>query len=82
MSTDGTGAKLSAKLYDASGNEVPYALNAGEYTLKVTSDDYKLSGTTELKITIGKVDLTTLEVGNIIKWNLVAGGGVPPCRLG
>ena len=73
VSTDGTGAKLSAKLYDASGNEVPYALNAGEYTLKVTSDDYKLSGTTELKITIGKVDLTTLEVGNIIKWNLVAG---------
>ena len=64
---------LDAKLYDAEGNEVAQAVNAGTYTLKITSDDYKLSGTTEMTITIGKVDLASTEVGELELWNDVAG---------
>ncbi len=69
----GASPELTATLYDSEGNKVDSAVEAGEYTLKVTSDSYKLSGTTELKVTIHKVDLTTLEVGRIVKWNDVAG---------
>ena len=69
----GGSPELTATLYDSEGNKVDSAVEAGEYTLKVTSDSYKLSGTTELKVTIHKVDLTTLEVGRIVKWNDVAG---------
>lgn len=56
------------------GDEVVQsAVNAGEYELVITSDWYKLSGTTVVPVTIAKVDLTSLEVGAIKKWNGVAG---------
>ena len=64
---------LKRAVVDAEGNPVDSATDAGSYKLVVTSDWYKLSGTTELPITIGKVDLTTLEVGQIEMWNAVAG---------
>ncbi len=66
-------ADLKKAVVDAEGNPVDSATDAGSYKLVVTSDWYKLSGTTELPITIGKVDLTTLEVGQIEMWNAVAG---------
>ena len=64
---------LVAKLYKADGTEVSSAVDAGEYYLEVTSDSYKLSGTVRLPITIGKVDLSTLKVGKLVKWNGIAG---------
>ena len=66
-------ADLKKTVVDADGNTVDAAVDAGEYKLVVTSDWYKLSGTTELPITINKVDLTTLEIGELEKWNNVAG---------
>lgn len=78
--SSGAGAQLTAKLYDADGNEVDYAINAGTYTLKVTSDDYMLSGTTEMTVTIGKVDLESAEIGEIVRWNDVAGQEYLPIR--
>ncbi|MCF6413258.1 S-layer homology domain-containing protein [Collinsella tanakaei] len=66
-------AEFDAELVDSEGNELDEAVNAGEYKLVVTSDWYKISGTTELPITIGKVDLSTLSVEALQKWNLVAG---------
>ena len=39
----------------------------------MTSESYKLSGTTELKVTIHKVDLASTEVGELELWNDVAG---------
>ena len=70
---DAVADDLKRAVVDAEGNEVDSATDAGSYKLVVTSDWYKLSGTTELPITIGKVDLTTLEVGEIEMWNAVAG---------
>ena len=72
VSTD-SGMGLTAKLYKADGTEISSAVDAGEYYLEVTSDSYKLSGTVRLPITIGKVDLSTLEVGKLVKWNGIAG---------
>ena len=55
-------------------SSVDSAVDAGDYKLVVTSEWYMLqNGTTELPVTIGKVDLSTLEVGAIKKWNDVAG---------
>ena len=73
MAENGYKPNLTVKLYDAEGKEVDQILNAGEYKLKVTSDAYKLSGTTEMKITIGKVDLTSAQISKLVKWNDVAG---------
>ena len=64
---------LKVKLVDSKGNTVTEAVEAGEYKLVVTSDMYKLSGTTELPVTIAKVDLTTLKIGELEKWNDVSG---------
>ena len=64
---------LKRAVVDAEGNPVDSATDAGSYKLVVTSDWYKLSGTTELPITIGKVDLTTLAINKLLKWNDVAG---------
>ena len=48
--------------YDSEGRVVKGALTeAGTYTLKVTSDSYKLSGTTEMTVTIGKLDLSDVK---------------------
>ena len=66
-------AALKKTLVDSEGKEVKEAKAAGTYTLKVTSDKYQLSGTTDLPVTIAKVDLTKVEVGALEQWNVVAG---------
>ena len=52
----------SVKYYNAEGKEVGKIVNAGTYTLKVTSSQYKISGTTEMTITVGKLDLSNVKV--------------------
>ena len=62
--------KIAADLYDANGKKVPSAgtADAGEYTLKLTSEDYELTGTTEIPVTINKVDLSQLKVNATKTW--------------
>ena len=64
------GDKITADLYDANGKKVSSAgtADAGEYTLKLTSEDYELTGTTEIPVTIKKVDLSQLEVNAMKAW--------------
>ncbi|WP_273398291.1 S-layer homology domain-containing protein [Thermophilibacter mediterraneus] len=64
---------IVSALYDSEGNLVRTAVDAGSYELRVTSDWYRLSGTTTLPITINEVDLTTAKVGALEKWNQIAG---------
>ena len=45
---------LTVKFYNADGKQVSKVVNAGTYTMKVTSSKYKLAGTTEMTITVGK----------------------------
>ena len=71
-------SEIDKKLVDSEGNEIDEAVNAGDYKLVVTSDWYKISGTTELPITIGKVDLSTLSIEALVKWNIVAGEEIVP----
>ncbi len=66
-------ANLTATLYKADGTKVDKAVDAGEYYLEITSNEYKLTGTTRLPITIHPVDLSTARIGRIVKWNDVAG---------
>ena len=48
--------KANVTYYDSEGREVKGALtDAGTYTSRVTSHDYKLTGTTEMTITISPV---------------------------
>ena len=54
--------QCSVKYYNADGQEVGRIVNAGTYTLKVTSNLYKLSGTTEMTITVGQLDLSNVRV--------------------
>ena len=50
---------------DADGKVKTGAItDAGEYTVEVTSEAYKLSGTTSITLTINKIDLTTLKFGD------------------
>ena len=49
--------------YDADGNQVGEIVNAGTYTLKVTSSTYKLTGTTEMTITVSPLDVSGIKVG-------------------
>ena len=62
-------ADLVAKLYDADGKEVTEAKDAGTYTLKVTSDAYDLTGTTEMTIKINKLDFTQIKLGCLSEWS-------------
>ena len=62
-------AGLTAKIYDADGEVVPSAKDAGTYTLKITSGEYNLTGTTELTITIDKLDLSTIKVNALEEWS-------------
>ena len=64
---------FTKQIVDSEGNVVDAAVDAGDYGLVVTSDWYLLSGETTLPITIGKVDLDSLSVGEIVNWNGVAG---------
>ena len=53
------------KIYNADGIEVKKVIDAGTYTLKVTSADYKLSGTTEMTITVAPKSLETIRSGAV-----------------
>ncbi|MDN0064901.1 S-layer homology domain-containing protein, partial [Collinsella ihumii] len=66
-------AACTVKYYDANGTEVRAVEDAGTYTLKVTSSDYKLSGTTEMTISIAQLDLSDVNVGalNTVSWDNV-----------
>ena len=56
--------KANVTYYDSEGREVKGALtDAGTYTLKVTSHDYKLTGTTEMTITISPVYVGGVKSG-------------------
>ena len=59
------GEDFETTYYNADGKEVGEIVNAGTYTLKVTSDFYKLSGTTEMTITVGKLDMSTVKAGAV-----------------
>ncbi|MBM6786792.1 S-layer homology domain-containing protein [Collinsella tanakaei] len=56
----------TVRYYNAEGLEVGEIVNAGTYTLKVTSSLYKLSGTTEMTITVGKLDLSNVRVNSLV----------------
>ena len=53
---------LSFNFYDADGKKVDKITDAGTYTLKIESDILVLSGTTEIPVTVNKVDLSKLYV--------------------
>ena len=53
---------LSFNFYDADGKKVSKITDAGTYTLKIESDILVLSGTTEIPVTVNKVDLSKLYV--------------------
>ena len=58
--------------YDSEGREVKGDLtDAGTYTLKVTAPGYKLTGTTEMTVTIAPRDLTSTVVSSLFphKWD-------------
>ena len=62
LADSSTKKNLELALYDAEGNKVSQALDAGEYTLKVSSQHYELTGTTEIPVTIEKADLSKLSI--------------------
>ena len=55
-------SKVSFNIYDESGKKVDKIVDAGTYTLKIETDELELSGTTEIAITVDKVDLSKLYV--------------------
>ena len=61
---------VSFNIYDESGKKVndEGIKSAGTYTLKVESDELELTGTTEITITVNKVDLSKLYVMQEKKW--------------
>ena len=59
---EGLNDSLTKKLYNAKGEEVTSATDAGVYTLKVTSSKYELTGTTEVKVTVNKLDLSNVKI--------------------
>ena len=66
-----TDYSLKLTLCDSEGNPLGSGAsveNAGSYILKVTSTNYKLTGTTELPITINKVDLSELKLFSLKEW--------------
>ena len=60
--TEGVDYKVS---YYKGDQQVSRIVNAGTYTLKLTSDTYKLSGTTEATITVGKKALSGVVASNV-----------------
>ena len=55
-------SKVSFNIYDESGKKVDKIVDAGTYTLKIETDELELSGTTEIPVTVDKVDLSKLYV--------------------
>ena len=76
-SADGTtlteGVDYQVKYYNSNGDEVGEIVNAGTYTLKVTSEYYKLSGTTEMTVTVGQIDLSNVKAAAVVdkEWDNV-----------
>jgi len=62
---NGLDASLVKKLYNEKGEEVASATDAGTYTLKVTSSKYELTGTTEVKVTVNKLDLSDVKLAGL-----------------
>ena len=55
------GKDYTVKLVNSKGQTVTEAVNAGEYKLIIESTKYELSGTTEVPVTINKVDLSSVR---------------------
>ena len=68
LADSGSKGGITLALYDSEGNKIDKAVNAGEYTLKVESAKYELTGTTEIPVTINKADLSVLKVGALSSW--------------
>ena len=69
--TEGDGV-FTVTYYDSEGRVVNGPLtDAGTYTLKASSSDYKLTGTTEMTVTIAPRDLTSTVVSSLFthKWD-------------
>ncbi len=60
--------QVSFNIYDEDGKKVDKIVDAGTYTLKVETDELELTGTTEITITVNKVDLSKLYVMQEKKW--------------
>ena len=60
-----TSGDFKAAYYDADGKKMTAApTDAGNYTLKVTSDTYKLTNNSDVAITINPVDLTDVKIAD------------------
>lgn len=60
-----TTGDFKAAYYDADGKKMTAApTDAGSYTLKVTSDTYKLTNNSDVAITIKPVDLTDVKIAD------------------
>ena len=60
-----TSGDFKAAYYDADGKKMTAApTDAGSYTLKVTSDTYKLTNNSDVAITIKPVDLTDVKIAD------------------
>ena len=72
--TDVTG-DIDVKIYDENNADVTSIasttglIDAGTYTLEVTSSVYELTGTTEVPIVINKADLTSLNIAALEDWS-------------
>ena len=60
-----TGNGLDIRYFNADGIEVKEIVDAGTYTMRVTSKDYKLTGTTEMTITVGKLDISEVKSATV-----------------
>ncbi len=68
---------IKAKVFDSNGRDVTSAakttvlVDAGTYTLKIESagEKWNLTGTTEMTVTINKVDLTTVKLVGLESWS-------------
>lgn len=77
LGTDESGkAQLTLTFYDADGEKVKRdkIVNAGEYTVEVTSDSYQLEGTTSISLTIAPIDLGAVKLPLSEKGDFVAKG--------
>ena len=52
---------LKATLVDSEGRTVTSATNAGNYKFVLSSTNYELTGTTEVPVTINKIDLSSIH---------------------
>lgn len=65
VTIDATTGDFKAAYYDADGKKMTAApTDAGSYTLKVTSDTYKLTNNSDVAITINPVDLTDVKIAD------------------